>query len=34
MYSQGPFAYEIFTLASPDRRQRYDVSRPTFRAPD
>jgi glycosyltransferase involved in cell wall biosynthesis len=34
MYSQPPFAYEIFTLASPDRRQRYDVSRPTFRAPD
>ena len=34
MYSQPPFAYEIFTLASPDRRQRYVVSRPTFRAPD
>jgi hypothetical protein len=33
MYSQPPFAYEIFTLASPDRRQHYDVSRPTFRAP-
>jgi glycosyltransferase involved in cell wall biosynthesis len=32
MYSQPPFAYEIFTLASPDRRQRYDVSRPTVRA--
>jgi hypothetical protein len=33
MYSQPPFAYEIFTLASPDRRQRYDVSHPTFRPP-
>ena len=33
MYSQKPFAYEVFTLASPDRRQRYDVSRPTFQAP-
>ena len=33
MYSQPPFGYEIFTLASPDRRQRYEVSRPTFRAP-
>lgn len=33
MYSQPPFTYEIFTLTSPDRRQRYDVSHPTFRAP-
>jgi len=33
MFSQKPFAYEIFTLASPGRRLRYDVSRPTFRAP-
>ena len=33
MYRQEPFTYEIFTLASPDRRQRYEVSRPTFRAP-
>jgi glycosyltransferase involved in cell wall biosynthesis len=33
MYSQRPFAYEIFTRANPDRRQRYDVTRPIFRAP-
>ena len=33
MYSQKPFAYEIFTPASPDRRQRREVSHPTFRAP-
>jgi glycosyltransferase involved in cell wall biosynthesis len=33
MYSQPPFAYEVFTLANPDRRQRYEVTRPTFRAP-
>jgi hypothetical protein len=33
VYSQQPFGYEIFTLASPDRRQRYEVNRPTFRAP-
>jgi glycosyltransferase involved in cell wall biosynthesis len=33
IYRQEPFAYEIFTLASPDRRRRYEVSRPTFRAP-
>ena len=33
VYSQQPFGYEIFTLASPDRRQRFEVSRPTFRAP-
>ncbi len=33
MYRQEPFAYEIFTLASPDRRQRFEVSHPTFRPP-
>jgi len=33
VYAQKPFAYEIFTQASPDRRQRRDVSHPTFRAP-
>jgi glycosyltransferase involved in cell wall biosynthesis len=33
MYRQGPFAYEIFTAASPDRRQRFEVSRPTFQPP-
>jgi len=33
MYRQQPFAYEIYTLASPVRRQRYEVNRPTFRAP-
>jgi glycosyltransferase involved in cell wall biosynthesis len=33
MYCQQPFAYDIFTAASPDRRQRYEVSRPTVRAP-
>ncbi len=33
MYSQAPFAYEIFTQASPDRRQRYEVSHPTCRPP-
>jgi hypothetical protein len=32
MYSQKPFAYEIYSLASPDRRQRYEVRRPTYRA--
>jgi hypothetical protein len=31
MYRQQPFAYEIFTLASPDRRQRCEVNRPTCR---
>ena len=31
MYFQGPFAYEIFTTASPERRQRHEVSHPTFR---
>ena len=33
MYRQSPFAYQIFTLASPDHRQPFEVSRPTFRAP-
>ncbi len=33
MYSQQPFAYEIYTLASPDRRQRYEVQHPAFRPP-
>ena len=33
MYSQPPFAYEIFTLANPDRRQRREVSRPNVRDP-
>jgi hypothetical protein len=33
MYSQKPFAYEIYTQVSPDRRQRYEVSHPTWRAP-
>jgi glycosyltransferase involved in cell wall biosynthesis len=31
MYRQQPFTYEIFTHASPDRRQRFDVPRPGFR---
>jgi glycosyltransferase involved in cell wall biosynthesis len=29
MYIQKPFDYEIFTLKSPDQRQRFRVSRPT-----
>ena len=33
MYSQAPFAYEAFSLASPERRQRREVARPRFRAP-
>jgi hypothetical protein len=33
MYSQAPFAYDIFTLANPERRQHYAVARPTFRPP-
>lgn len=33
MYSQAPFAYDIFTPASPERRQQFVVSRPTFRRP-
>ena len=31
MYFQAPFAYEIFTAASPERRERHEVSHPTFR---
>jgi glycosyltransferase involved in cell wall biosynthesis len=34
MYSQKPFAYEIFTPATPDRRQRFDVSQPVSRRRD
>ena len=33
MYRQAPFAYEIFTRASLERRRRFEVSRPTFRKP-
>ena len=33
MYRQRPFSYEIFTAVSPDRRQRFEVSRPNCRAP-
>jgi hypothetical protein len=33
MYSPQPFGYEIYTLANPDRRQRFEVSRTNFRAP-
>ena len=33
MYSQPPFAYEIFTPGSPGRRQRSEVSHPACRAP-
>ena len=31
MYFQAPFSYEIFTAASPERRERHRVGRPTFR---
>jgi glycosyltransferase involved in cell wall biosynthesis len=31
MYSQEPFDYEIFTLKSPERRQKFHVGRPTVR---
>ncbi len=34
MYRQPPFAYEVYTLASPANRQRYEVSRPTYRSPE
>ncbi len=34
MYWQPPFAYEIYTLARPDRRERFEVKQPTFRAPN
>jgi hypothetical protein len=33
MYRQDPFAYEIFTRASLEGRQRFEVSQPTFRKP-
>jgi len=33
MYRQAPFAYEIFTRTNADRRQRFEVNRPTFQAP-
>jgi hypothetical protein len=32
MYVQGPFSYEIFTRASPERRQLHQVTRPVSRA--
>jgi glycosyltransferase involved in cell wall biosynthesis len=33
MYRQEPFTFEIFTLESPIRRQRFDVTHPCFRLP-
>jgi glycosyltransferase involved in cell wall biosynthesis len=30
MYSQGPFDYQLFTLASPDKRVRHHVAQPRF----
>jgi glycosyltransferase involved in cell wall biosynthesis len=33
MYSQSPFAYEIFTRENPEHRRRFEVSRPTFQPP-
>ena len=30
MYSQKPFAYDIYTIKSPDRRQHFEISRPVF----
>jgi len=33
MYAQKPFSYDIFTLTSPDHRQRHEVKQPTFRSP-
>ncbi len=30
MYFQKPFSYEIYTLASPTRRERFEVKNPTF----
>ena len=33
VYFQGPFAYEVFTLAHPERRQRFQVARPACRLP-
>lgn len=32
MYSQPPFAYDIFTPASPERRTRHEVAKPVGRA--
>jgi hypothetical protein len=29
MYLQKPFDYEIFTLKSPERRERFHVGQPT-----
>jgi glycosyltransferase involved in cell wall biosynthesis len=33
LYFQGPFAYEVFTLAHPERRQHFQVARPACRLP-
>jgi len=33
LYFQGPFAYDIFTLAQPEARRRFQVARPTCRLP-
>lgn len=33
MYSQRPFSYDLYTLASPDRRQAHPVRHPRFRPP-
>jgi len=33
VYFQGPFAYEVFTLAHPERRQQFQVARPSCRLP-
>jgi len=33
MYRQAPFAYEIFTRAMPEHRQRFEVGHPAFQAP-
>jgi glycosyltransferase involved in cell wall biosynthesis len=33
MYRQTPFTYEIFTQASPNRRQRFEASHPGFQPP-
>jgi hypothetical protein len=30
IYSLKPFAYDIYTLASPERRVRFAVAKPTF----
>jgi hypothetical protein len=31
IYSQKPFSYDLYTLASPERRVRREVSRPEFK---